>query len=205
VATYTAVQHSEAFERQLGRMQVALTAQGRAGELSRDQLSGLVREVGLLPTVSGSAAQQIVASYTQMRSIGGGQIADLSRITADFATATGQQLPAAAATLAKAFADPEKGARELDAQLNILSASQLIAIQNFTANGQQLEAQKVLYEALRDRVSGLTTQAMTPLEQSTDRLSHAWPTLMQKMGDSGAINLVACRLREDHQRRVVAH
>lgn len=175
----------------LRKVEASLIAQGRGAEISRDQVSGLVKEVAQLPGMNRDAAAGVVASYTQMRDIGGRLLGDLSKLTRDYAAATGRDVPAAAAELGRAFADPGKGARDLDRQLNILSASQVIAIQNFSANGQQLEAQQVLYDALSQRVSGLTERSMTPLGRSLDGIGHSWSGLMDRMSNSSALNAVA--------------
>jgi phage-related minor tail protein len=117
--------------------------------------------------MSGKFAEQTVDAYVRVRAIGGAMLGELAKLTSDYATATGRDVPAAAQRLAGAFGDPAKGAKELDHELGILNASQLAAIQNFNALGQTAKAQEVLFGALKDRVQGLTEQALTPMGASS--------------------------------------
>ncbi len=194
VALANSVRAHEQYERALGRTEAALVAQGRAGEISRQGLAQMGAQLAALPGMTRSSADQTIAAMVQMRAIGGAAIAELSALAADYAAVTGQQVPQAAAALAKAFADPAKGARELDQQLGLLSVSQQIEIQNLVALGRNAQAQGVLLDALKNRIAGLNEQAMTPLERSTDRLSRAWETLTARMRDSSAVELTASAL-----------
>lgn len=185
------VAQSERFERSQRGMELALLAQGRSSEISREQLAGLTREIATLPGMASDSAAQTITAFVRMRQIGGAALGDLSRISVDYAAVTGQQVPAAAGRLAAAFADPARGARDLDRELNILSVSQVLLIERLTQQGDTVRAQQVLYDALRDRVSGLAEQGVTPLERSAERLGQAWSTLMGRMADTSAITAAA--------------
>jgi lambda family phage tail tape measure protein len=174
----------------LNKISAQLTATGRGSDLTRDQVSALVDELSLMPGVSHDAATKTVAAIAQIADIGGQMFEQIARLADDFATATGTKVPDAAAKLARAFADPARGAKQLDDQLNFLTADQLVAIERMAAQGRTLEAQQALYDALKNRIQGLTQQSLTPMQQKTDELGNAWDRFMASMRDSGAISAV---------------
>ncbi|MGB3068441.1 MAG: phage tail length tape measure family protein [Ottowia sp.] len=163
-----------------------LEATGRGALLSSEQLSSLRKELRELPGVTKSFADATISEFARTRQIGGDLFGQLSRSVADFAAATGQQIPDAAKTLAKAFADPAQGAKQLDEQLGILNANQLVSIQNMVDMGDKAGAQKILMDGLHGSIKGLADDALTPLGKATDDFGNAWDQAMGGM-DSGPL------------------
>lgn len=188
-------------------VEARLAAMGKSGELSATQIRDLTNEIGLMPGVSTDAARKTVAAFASVQNIGGDMLQNLAKLADDFATATGTEVPKAAATLAAAFADPTEGAKKLDAALNFLTPDQDILIQHLARSGQTLQAQQVLYEALTARVQGLANNAMTPLQRKTDDLTTAWSNLWDTMSDSGAIESVTTAIIdvEDGLKWIIDH
>jgi lambda family phage tail tape measure protein len=74
----------------------------------------------------------------------------------DYAATTGQDVPSATKALAAAFADPVRGADELDKQLSVLNDTTRENIQRLVAQGDRLGAQRVLLDAYRNGLSSAT-------------------------------------------------
>lgn len=189
-ALAVAVTHAETAQRELNTLATQLTATGRAGVLSSDQLKGFIQQLSLMPGVTREAAGEVVSEFTKIHQIGGGLFRDLVGITADFAKATGQEAPAAAKALAQAFADPERGAKALDAALGTLTSTQLLQIEKMTQQNDLVGAQKVLFEALSGAVKGLADNGMTPLEKATNDLGIAWHKAMDDFDRSTGLKTV---------------
>lgn len=146
-------------------------------------VDALINKLNELPTVTRDVAVKVLDSFAGVRQIGPGILEPLSLIVADFAKATGTEVPDAAKRLADAFKDPVAGAKSLDDQLNILTADQTLSIQKMVEQGNVAGAQGVLLEALTGKVQGLAKQGMTPLSESADNLSNAWDRLKRTLSD----------------------
>jgi lambda family phage tail tape measure protein len=186
-----AVAHAELLQRSLNTLATQLAATGRAGLLSTDQLKTFIHELALMPGVTREAATEVVSEFTKVHQIGGALFGDLVKITADYAKATGTEAPAAAKALAQAFADPEKGAKALDATLGTLTSTQLLQIEKMTQQNDLAGAQRVLMEALEQAVKGLADKGMTPLQKATTELGKAWEESMQHIGQTQGLKNAA--------------
>lgn len=164
-----------------------LQATGRDAELTREQIKLLTRELTFLPDVSRSAASAIVLEFVKTREVGGDLFKGLAMSVADFAAATGTTAPAAAKTLAEAFNDPAKGAKQLDEALNILTASQVLALEKMIALGDKAGAQQLLFEALKASTQGLADDSLTPLQRAVNLLGDEWTRTMEKVEKTGSI------------------
>lgn len=176
----------EAESRKLSNIGIAFQATGRAALLSGDDIKTLRREMSLLPGVSKDAAGAVITEFARTRDIGGSMLKGLSLNINDFAVALGQDVPTAAKTLAKAFADPAKGAKELDDALGFLTSNQLLAIRAMVEAGDKAGAQKLMLEALTVATKGLAKEG-TELEKATDSFSKKWTEAMGNIGDSAAL------------------
>ncbi len=156
---------------------VQLQATGRAADLTREDIKALQRELALMPDINKAAAKAIIAEFVQTREVGGQLFKDLALTVADFAAATGTDAPKAAKVLAEAFNDPAKGAKQLDEALNILTASQAIALESMIKMGDKAGAQQLLFDALKVAVQGLAKEGTTPLKDSLNDLGNAWTHL----------------------------
>jgi hypothetical protein len=106
-----------------------------------------------------SAAREIETAYVQTGKIGGDVLTGLTAFTRDFAAATAQDMPAAAAMLAGLFADPARGAEELTARYGVLSQAQLAHIQDLAEENRFTEAQAELLRALQPAFDGAADHA----------------------------------------------
>jgi phage-related minor tail protein len=182
-----ALYKTEASLRDSNGLAVQLQATGRSAELGRMQAEALRKELEMLPGVTRDVATSTILEFTRTRQIGTAMFRDLALTVADFAAATGTTAPEAAKALAKAFADPAKGAKDLDESLKVLTASQLITIQRLADMGDRAGAQRVLLDALKVSVKGLADDALTPLGKAANEFGNSWERAMNSMGDSTAL------------------
>lgn len=177
---------AEAESRKLSNIGIAFQATGRAALLSAEDIKSLRREMSLMPGISKDAAGAVITEFARTRDIGADMLKGLSRGIGDFAVALGQDVPTAAKTLAKAFADPVKGAQDLDDALGFLTSNQQLTIKAMVEAGDKAGAQKLMLEALTVATKGLAKEG-TELEKATDGFSKKWSEAMGTIGDSAAL------------------
>ena len=108
--------------------------------------------VGHLTT---SQAIGLAADYTKV-GIGSDTTASLIGSTKAYARATGSDVDEAAKSLAQAFADPAKGALDLDKQLGFLDGQLRTTIDNYQQQGNLDAARRVLADALNKSLAQTT-------------------------------------------------
>lgn len=179
-----AVVAAESWRGELRAMALAARAGGDALGYTRDQLMDLGRATAAAANVSDAAGRQIVAGLARAR-IGGDALAAVAAQARDFAALTAQEVPQAAGALAKLFADPVKGAKELDASYGILTASQLRHIQTLAEQGRKTEAQIVLSDALGKRIRGMAEEELSIFARSWNAVgvaaSNAWGAISRSV------------------------
>lgn len=163
-----------------------LTGTGRASAAAVGDIKALIKELNLIPGVSKASATAIITEFAKVNGIGGELFKSLGASVADFAAATGTDLPTAAKKLADAFADPAKGAQALEGALGTLTAAQILSIEKMAAMGDKSGAQVAMMDALKQATEGLAKQGMTPLGEATDKMSNAWDALTSSIGNSEA-------------------
>lgn len=175
---------AESAARDLNTVQAQLAGTGRRDLFGTADLKAFIDQLAQAPGVTRETATAIVSEISKAHDIGAGLFRDLAGAAADYAKATGTDVPTAAKTLARAFSDPEKGARQLDDALGALSASQLLQIDRMVRQGNVAGAQRVLFDALQNSIRGLNDNAMTPLQRATNDLGNAWERAMQSLDKS---------------------
>jgi phage-related minor tail protein len=165
---------------------IALRAGGDATGYSRGQLEGLAQELSATGDVSAKAARTIEGEFARTGRIGGQVFVDLAKATADYAAMTGETTDKAGANLAKMFSDPAKGAKELDAAYNLLSAAQIQNIQNLAEQGNKGAAQAALLAALTQRSKGLADEGLGYLARAARATGQAFNDLFDSIGKIGA-------------------
>lgn len=174
---------SEDAERESNKLRTAFAAVGHSGMMTGQQITNLVDHVASLPGVNREAADQIIESFARSRQIGGQLLGSLTTDIDKSARAMGIDAPAAAKTLATAFSDPARGARELDQQYDILTAAQLRQIETLQAQGDRIGAQNILLDAWNARLASIPAD-LTAIQNSTNSLANAWDNLTKSIGNT---------------------
>ncbi len=184
VAGYTLfemIASAEQAERVTNKLETAFAAVGNAGMMSRAGIEEAVTQIARLPGINREAADQIIADFARTRQIGATLFQELTADIDQSARAMGVDAPAAAKKLAGAFADPAKGARQLDAEYDILTAAQLQQIETMGREGDRIGAQNVLLAAWKERLAELPP-GLTKIQTASNALANAWDHLTGAIG-----------------------
>ncbi len=129
---------------------------GRTVGLTAQSLTEAATAGAAAAGISVGAAEEQALAYAQTGKIGAEAIGGLISITEEYARATGEKGAQAAKDLGAAFADPAKGAAELDGKLNFLTATELQHIETLAKSGDALGAQNELLKDLSARLDDVT-------------------------------------------------
>jgi len=136
------------YEAETVKMTVATQGLGAASGVTADQLAQYAEAGARVGEISVRAAREAGAAYVQTGRISGQVLEDLIGLTQRYALTTGQDATAATKELGAAFADPAKGAADLNDKLHFLDASELRHIENLARAGHEAEAQAILVDKL---------------------------------------------------------
>lgn len=155
---------------------IALNGAGRAAGVSVDALMAMSSRGAARGGISQAAGNSLGAGFASA-GVGGSMIEDLIASTRAYSKAFGIELEDAGKELASAFADPSKGAEELNKRFGFLSADLQTQIQRQQAAGNLEGARQTLQEAY-NRALAETTQRTSVLSSTFEALknsaSNAW-------------------------------
>ncbi len=121
---------------------------GRASGATVASINTAARAYASAGGVSVSSARDMANEFAATGKIGDAMFGGLITAARDFAGTTGQDVTDATTQLAAAFADPAKGADDLNKRLGFLDATTRENIQAMAESGNRLGAQKALLDAL---------------------------------------------------------
>jgi phage-related minor tail protein len=136
------------YEAETVKMTVATQGLGAASGVTADQLAASADAGAKAGEMSVRAAREAGIAYVQTGRISGQVLDDLIGLTQRYALTTSQDATAATKELGAAFADPAKGAADLNDKLHFLDASELRHIENLARAGREAEAQAILVDKL---------------------------------------------------------
>jgi hypothetical protein len=145
------------FEERQARLAVSLNGIGRAAGMTGESLARLGAAAGAGSGLSRAAGQDLAAQYAGA-GIDGNVIGGLVGVTRRFAKGTGLDVETAGQQLAQAFADPARGADELNRRLGFLDGTTKALIQTQLQQGNVSSAQAALFERLSQSVDSLVTR-----------------------------------------------
>lgn len=127
---------------------------GRASGVTLGRLNAVAAASAGTGRVSVSEARGFGATYAGTGRIGPDILGGLISTTRDYAKLSGQDAPEAARELAAAFADPSRGADDLNKRLGFLNSTTREMIQRLDAQGDRLGAQRVMLDAYKTSLTG---------------------------------------------------
>jgi hypothetical protein len=140
----------------------ALKGVGAGAGATVDQMNAIAAAAAASGTVTVGAAHDMEAAFASTGKIGADNFSSLIALTRNYAATTGESIDDATKEIAKAFADPVKGADDLNTRLGFLDDKTRQYIDTLVAQGDAQKAQKVLLDALgpsldnaADKVSAL--------------------------------------------------
>lgn len=136
----------------------ALMGMGASTMATSGQLEGLSASGARAAGISLSSAREMSVAFTETGKIGTDKFIDLTKAAASYAYVMQVDSVEGAKSLAKAMADPLKGAQDLDRQLNFLDQTTLDQIRTLTAYGQKSEAQNLILRRLNEGLPAPTAR-----------------------------------------------
>jgi phage-related minor tail protein len=194
-AVAAAVAYSDFIEQQKA-LTSALAGVGRGAGATVDQINAIAQAAGAASGISTTAATEIATALVRTGKISKDSIGGITELVRDYATTVGTDVAGATEILAKAFADPAKGAAELDAQLNFLDGRTLAYIRTLQASGQATQARAVLEEHLRGSLVktgdqlGILARAWEFTKRAVSNGNAAMAASIQRMVDPSAVQML---------------
>lgn len=156
----------------------AMELSGQAMYYNKDVVDQDIDRLRILADVGKSAAQDIAVEFARTGTVSQELKEKLIALVGDFAAATGQEAPKAAADLLKMFEDPAKGAEHLAKTLSgVLSPAQEKQIEALARNGDKMAAQQLLFDSLGGKIDGFRQSHLTPLQEQLEHIGAVWHSL----------------------------
>ncbi len=163
------------------KLTVATQGLGASAGMTAEQLEGQARAGAVAGDVSVKSARDMAAAYASTGRIGGSVMSDLIGVTQRYALTTGQDAASATKELGAAFADPVKGAGDLNDKLHFLDAAEQRHIENLARSGHEAEAQAILVDKLQESLLG-ASDATTGWAHAFKGLSTAASNAFDEVG-----------------------
>lgn len=158
------------------QLEVGLFGAGRAAGATVADLNRIAEAGGAAGKVSVAAARDMELAFLRTGRIGKDNFADLIAIAKNYAVTVGSDVDAAIKTLTEAFADPVRGADQLNAQLGFLDDKTRAYIRRLAEQNDRTGAQRVLLEAMRGSLANAET--------ATTALGRAWDAVKRSASDA---------------------
>ncbi|MBF8755520.1 phage tail length tape measure family protein [Pseudomonas guariconensis] len=139
-------------ERKLGRLEALLKSTGGAAGFSAQQLADFASEKEKATLFDGGAIQDASGALLGFTSIVGDMHKKVLSLAIDMAEVMGGEVRGQVVSLGKAFEDPINGLASLSKQGVKFTDEQKELIATLIDSGEQLKAQDVLYEALKEQL-----------------------------------------------------
>lgn len=166
--------------------QLALLADG--GRYTAQELAGTAREIAKLG-VSIEDARKMTLGFAKS-GMSNSEMLPLAKMAKDLTNLTGGDLADAGARLSKVFSGSVKDVRELDQELQFLTAAQLEQLYAMERSGDKAGALKLAQDALKTSLSNSRAES-TDWSEAVDSLATSWDKLIAAVEKSGIIWLAA--------------
>ncbi len=137
---------------EMNAMNNALAVTSNYAGLTRGGMESLASSMAASGQISIGTSKDIVTALVASGRIGADAIGTVARLTSDFARATGQDISKIAPEMVKLFADPLKGAEELNKSMHFLTAADMEHIATLEQLGRTQEAQLFLAQKVSDHL-----------------------------------------------------
>lgn len=147
-------------------VETALAGVGRTSGATAAQLENVAQSSAETGKVSVAAARDMQVAFLRTGKIGAEEMGRAIALARNYAATVGVETKAGADEIAKALADPARGADELNARLSILDDRTRQYVRTLVDQNNRTEAQRVLLNAL--------VPALADAEQATNAFGRAW-------------------------------
>lgn len=129
-------------------LEQALKGVGAGAGTTVDRMNAIAEAASSSGMITVGAARDMEIAFAKTGRIGADNFSSLIELAQNYAATTGESIGDATKEVAKAFADPVKGANELNAKLGFLDDKTRQYIQTLVAQGDEEKAQKALLDAM---------------------------------------------------------
>jgi len=158
------------------QLEVGLAGAGRAAGATVADLNRIAQVGAAAGKVSVAAAREMETAFLRTGRIGQDHFTGLIAVAKNYAVTVGSDVDAAVKSLAEAFADPVRGADQLNTQLGFLDDRTRAYIRRLAEQNDRTSAQRVLLEAMRGSLANA--------EQATTALGRAWDAVKRSASDA---------------------
>ena len=183
LAIYAVASRSVELEGQQRALGVAIAGVGRSADLSTGQLQGYITQLKQ-QGVSAADAQAAVTALARNPSLSSGAIGRIVELGADAAAGSGKSISETFQLLTEASKGSFEGIMKLDEAFNLLTVQQVANIRVMTEHGDKAKAADEAFRLLKDRVTGLAEQGMSPFEKAFLAAGNAWDDFTSKLLNS---------------------
>lgn len=159
------------------QVSMSLLGSGRGSGASAAGINGIANAAATPNGLSVSEAREFASTLVQTGKIANDNLLPIVQIGKDITRIYGIDATEAAKMLADAFADPEKGATELNNRLGFLDAGLKRNIDNLVAQNKLFDAQKALLAGVKSGLTGVSEAVSTSSTVWTvlgNAVSNAW-------------------------------
>ncbi|WP_208072616.1 phage tail length tape measure family protein [Bradyrhizobium barranii] len=159
------------------QVSMSLLGSGRSSGANAAGINGIANAAATPNGLSVSEAREFASTLVQTGKIANDNLLPIVQIGKDITRIYGIDATEAAKMLADAFADPEKGATELNNRLGFLDAGLKRNIDNLVAQNKLFDAQKALLAGVKSGLTGVSEAVSTSSTVWTvlgNAVSNAW-------------------------------
>ncbi|MFT4116537.1 phage tail length tape measure family protein [Bradyrhizobium sp.] len=187
-------------------VKIGLSGAGRASGASVSGINSIAESGASTFGLSISGARELATALASTGKIANDNLLPIVQIGKDFATTFGISDADAVRQLAGAFADPVRGADQLNDRLGFLDAGMQRQIASLTAQNRLYDAQRVLLDGVRgslaktSEVTSVWSQAWTAAKNAA---SGFYDYVGEKLANAGGLN-ASLEQQRDNLKRLIA-
>lgn len=144
------------YEAKLHDVQRQVTGMGRASGATVGGIDAIAQQNSSPGGLSTNEARELASALAATGKVGVDSIGPIVALGHDFAKTFGIDAKAANELLAKSFADPAKGATELNERLGFLDANTKLLIESLVVQGNRTEAVRILTDKIKGSIASAT-------------------------------------------------
>lgn len=171
------------YERSLFRLEAQITATGRAGQITTQELVDMSREIGRATMESQEAVRQAQAILMSFRAVATENMERVLNVAADVSEVMGGSIVSSARQMALALEDPVRGLTMLRRTGTTFTQEQQDMIRALHRSGREFEAQVAILEVMESQYGGTARAASVGLAGALDALAEASKDLRYEIGE----------------------
>lgn len=182
-----AIKQAMEAEQASSRLSAVLKSTGMAAGITKEQLDGMADAMAKSTQFDDESIRNAASQILTFRNVQGATFRETLSLSADVASFFGEDLPSAAAKLAKSLEDPESAFGLLRRAGVVLTQQQKDQISAMGELGDKSGQQAVILERLKGAFGGTAEIMNTGLTKATRDASKAWNEFLEALGRTGPV------------------